>query len=291
VRTVSYGFQYDSTPPSATARPDRNPDRKGWYNRKVTVDFVGSDATSGVASCAPSVTYTGPDTSKTAVSGTCTDRAANTSAAASLDLRLDTRAPALVRVKAQPRKKDVLLEWRAADDASSFSVVRRPGLDGARWSTVYTGTKASFVDARVVAGVRYRYTVEASDDAGNETAKGVRVRAAAGSPAAVRTTAAVRPALKLPLNGARLSLPPLLTWTTAPKATYYNVQLFRDGKKVLTAWPTRASLRLQRTWKFEGRTQRLSPGRYRWYVWPGLGKRTASRYGKLVGTRTFVVTR
>jgi hypothetical protein len=289
-RSTTFTFQYDATPPSTTARPDRQPDRKGWYNRKVTVDFVGSDATSGVASCAPSVTYAGPDSSKTAVSGTCTDRAANTSAPTAFELRLDTRPPVLARLKAKPRPKSILLAWRASEDASSFSVIRRPGLDGAKWSTIYTGPKDSFVDARIVGGVRYRYTVAASDDAGNEAVKGARVRALGGSPAASKRTAA-RPALTGPLNGARLAVPPLLTWTTVPKATYYNVQLFRNGKKILTAWPARESLRLARVWRFDGKTQRLSPGRYRWYVWPGFGPRSQSRYGKLLGTRTFVVTR
>jgi hypothetical protein len=289
-RSATFTFQYDASPPSATARPDRKPDRKGWYNRTVKVDFDGSDATSGVASCAPSVTYSGPDSGNTALSGTCTDRAANTSSAARFELRFDTRPPVLARLKAKPRPKDVLLQWHASDDASSFSVIRRPGLDGAKWSTIYTGTKDSFVDARVVGDVRYRYTVAASDDAGNEAVKGARVRAIGGSPAATKRTAA-RPALIGPLNGARLAVPPLLTWTAVPKASYYNVQLFRNGKKVLTAWPTRESLRLGRTWRFAGHAERLSLGRYRWYVWPGFGKRTETRYGKLVGTRTFVVTR
>jgi hypothetical protein len=30
---------------------------------------------------------------------------------------------------------------------------------------------------------------------------------------------------------------------------------------------------------------------YRWYVWPGFGPRSANRYGKLLGTRKFVVVR
>ncbi|HEY5428458.1 MAG TPA: hypothetical protein VIK04_05020, partial [Solirubrobacteraceae bacterium] len=70
--------------------------------------------------------------------------------------------------------------------------------------------------------------------------------------------------------------------------TYYNVQLFRRGK-VLSAWPTRASLRLPRSWRFRGHRHRLAPGRYRWYVWPGFGPRQAARYGHVVGTATFAV--
>jgi hypothetical protein len=291
VRSGSFTFQYDATAPTALARPERQPDRKGWYNRKVKVEFNGSDATSGISSCAADVMYSGPDTGKTTISGTCTDRAANTSAAAGFELRFDSRAPVLVRVKAESRRKSIALAWRASDDASSFTVVRRPGLHGANWSTVYSGSKDTFVDGQVAQGVRYRYTVTASDDAGNEAVRGVRARTLTAGAAKATVRSNATPALKRPLDGARVGRPPLLSWVSVPRATYYNVQLFRNGKKILTAWPTRESLRLQRSWRFDGKAQRLSPGRYRWYVWPGFGKRAASNYGKLVGTRTFVVTR
>jgi hypothetical protein len=74
-----------------------------------------------------------------------------------------------------------------------------------------------------------------------------------------------------------------------PKATYYNVQLFRNGQKILTVWPTEPSFLLHRNWRFDGRAYRLTPGTYRWYVWPGFGLRSANRYGKLLGSRTFVM--
>lgn len=291
VRSAAFTFQYDATAPTARARPDRQPDRKGWYNRKVTVDFDGSDGTSGIASCTPAVTYGGPDAGKAAVSGTCTDRAANTSSPASFELRFDSRPPAVARLKAKAGKKGIALEWLASEDASSFSVVRRPGLHGARFSTIYTGPKKAFVDRQVAEGMRYRYTVTASDDAGNEALRGVRARALADGAATVSSRSSARPALKLPLDGARVAAPPRLAWTAVPKATYYNVQVFRGGKKILTAWPSGESLQLQRSWRFDGRTQRLLPGRYRWFVWPGFGPRPQSRYGKLLGARGFVVTR
>jgi hypothetical protein len=289
--TAALTFQYDATAPNTAARPERQPDRKGWYNRKVTVDFVGSDATSGIGSCTPSVTYAGPDSDKTAVSGTCTDRAANTSTAAAYELRLDSRAPVLARLKAESRKKSIALDWRASDDATSFAVLRRPGLHGAQSSTIYAGPKDTFVDGQVAEGVLYRYTVTALDDAGNEDAQGLRARALADGTAAASTRTTASPALRRPVNGARVAAPPLLAWREVSEASYYNVQLFRGSTKILTAWPTRESLRLDRTWKFDGRRQHLSPGRYRWYVWPGFGKRAASRYGKLLGTSSFLVTR
>ena len=38
-----------------------------------------------------------------------------------------------------------------------------------------------------------------------------------------------------------------------------------------------------------GRRYRLTPGRYRWYVWPGLGARSAKRYGSVLGSSSFVI--
>ena len=111
------------------------------------------------------------------------------------------------------------------------------------------------------------------------------------SPAQPRTAHPTsRPALVSPLEGARLAVPPLLDWRAVPSADYYNLQLFRGGRKILSAWPAEPGFRVRHSWRFGGRTYVLTPGRYRWYVWPGFGARASSRYGKLIGTRTFVVT-
>jgi len=68
------------------------------------------------------------------------------------------------------------------------------------------------------------------------------------------------------------------------------VQLYRHGK-VLSLWPKHASLQLRREWKFDGRRYHLKPGRYRWYVWPGFGRRSAGRYGGVIGQGMFIVVR
>ena len=47
-----------------------------------------------------------------------------------------------------------------------------------------------------------------------------------------------KPELLAPPNGAVLTAPPLLRWSKVRGADYYNVQLLRDGRKVLSAWPT-----------------------------------------------------
>jgi hypothetical protein len=289
---ASIGFQYDATPPTVQAKPDRQPNRRGWYNREVRVAFAGEDATSGVNFCAPDVTYRGPDAKQAAVSGTCTDKAANTSAAAAFALRFDAKPPVLGRVRAELRRQGAVLRWAASDDAEAFVVIRRPGRNGSRSSTLYTGPDHKFVDDRLKRGVKYRYTVTAYDEAGNAAVKGLGLRAdVTTKPSTTRGAPATRPALTRPLDGARLSTPPLLDWSAVRGATYYNVQVFRNGKKILTAWPGSTSFRLARTWRFDGRTQHLTPGRYRWYVWPGFGPRSEGRYGKPVGSRTFVVTR
>ncbi len=75
------------------------------------------------------------------------------------------------------------------------------------------------------------------------------------------------------------------------KARYYNVQLHRNGVKILSAWPRGARLRVVGSWRYLGRRQSLLPGTYSWYVWPGLGAPELRRYGKLLGTSRFRVKR
>lgn len=90
--TISKPFKVDKTAPATTATPSRTVDSNGWYNHELSVDFEGSDTTSGLDSCSPNADYAGPDTSGTTVSGTCRDRAGNTAPAA-LPLKYDETAP------------------------------------------------------------------------------------------------------------------------------------------------------------------------------------------------------
>jgi hypothetical protein len=213
------------------------------------------------------------------------------------ELRYDTKPPTLGRIRAEITKRGVVLRWRASKDTHSFAVLRRPGLRGSKPTTVYAGRATAFTDRRMKSGVKYHYTVAAYDEAGNAAVKGVLVKpdgsvakAGATEPTANKPAAA-KPALTRPAVGARVTAPPLLGWRAVPRATYYNVQLYRGGRKILTVWPSATTFRLQRSWRYDGRTYRLTPGVYRWYVWPGFGPRSETRYGKLLGTRTFVVTR
>ena len=300
---VGYELKYDATAPSVEAKPDRPPDARGWYRRAVTVSFLGSDAMSGVDSCAAPVLYKGPDAPKASLSGTCQDKAANTSPATGFELRYDTKPPNLARVNAEITTKGIVLKWRASKDTRSFTVVRRPGLKGPKPSTVYAGRASAFTDRRLKSGAKYRYTVLAYDEAGNAAVKGLLVKPdgsvakaaptlpPVSKPGVTTKPSVTKPALTRPAVGARVTAPPVLAWRPVPKATYYNVQLYRDGRKILTIWPSSTSLRLQGSWSYGGRTYQLTPGRYRWFVWPGFGPRSETRYGKLLGGRSFVVLR
>src|SRR5919198_2947863 len=75
--TGKLAFKYDATPPTAKGTVGRSPDANGWYNHPLTVSFSGTDATSGLAGCS-SASYSGPDTAGAAVSGSCVDKAGNT---------------------------------------------------------------------------------------------------------------------------------------------------------------------------------------------------------------------
>ena len=290
VGSGSVRFPYDGTAPAVEGKADRGPDAHGWYNRTVTVNFSGTDSISGVHICTAPVMYSGPDSQKASLTGKCQDKAANWSEPKAVELSYDATPPALKRVKAEISPRGISLVWIASKDARSFTIVRRPGVKAKKVSTVYSGKARRFLDGQLHAGVKYRYTVTAFDQAGNGAARGLRaqaLRTVSGPARPVRVT----PALRGPAPGARVEAPPVLRWSPVAKATYYNVQLFRNGKKVLTLWPTETTLRVPSSWRFAGAAFRLTPGVYRWYVWAGFGPRSASRYGKLIGTRSFVVVR
>jgi hypothetical protein len=88
----SFTFQYDETGPTVTATPSRSPDSNGWYNHSLTVSFTGTDPVSTIESCVPAQGYSGPDNANASVSGSCVDRAGNSTARA-FGLSYDATAP------------------------------------------------------------------------------------------------------------------------------------------------------------------------------------------------------
>ena len=276
VGTQSYTIHVETSSPTATVVPSRPPDSGGWYNQPVAAT-PSARAFSGIASCG-STTYAGPDTTAATVSTTCIDNAGKTVTATSAPFAYDI-APPTLSATASPADKRVALNWQTGGVVApvvSVSVTRSSGAGRASLDTIYNGAASRYVDTHVRNGVRYTYTITAIDQAGHAT---------------VQTVAATPdPRILSPVQDARLTAPPMLSWTPVPGASYYNVQLYRDGK-VLSTWPDQARLQLRRRWRFEGRRYHLKPGRYRWFVWPGFGKRSAGRYGHVIGSGTFVVVR
>jgi hypothetical protein len=271
----SFGFKYDATPPAVTASPDRKPDRTTWYRKPVTFSFAGTDLTSGIAACSAPTEYKGPDVAEASIVGSCRDAAGNV-AEAGQAFQYDATAPTLPVAKAEVVKGVAKIVWQRSSDAVLVELERSPGINGRKKTIVYQGNGVSFTDKTVREGVRYRYEIRASDVAGNMVQKAV-------------TAEIATPALYKPATGAAVRAPLVLAWEAVKGATFYNVQLYRNGKKVLTFWPKTATFRVGKTWRYAGKLQRLERGRYNWYVWDARGTRAKPRYGKLLGSNTFIV--
>jgi hypothetical protein len=193
----------------------------------------------------------------------------------------DTAPPGAVRrlgVRAGDRV--VRLSWTLPPDVDIDHVeVRRTATAGrARLRVIDAGFASALIDRKVENGVAYRYAVVVVDEAGNRST-------------AVSVTARPELARLVGPSQVRVGGAPLLRWIPIKRAAYYNLQLFRGGVKVLSVWPRRARIRLTPAWRWEGRGYALRPGRYTWYVWPGFGALAETRYGGLIGQRSFVVGR
>jgi hypothetical protein len=268
----SVTIKLDKTYPSAVPVPSRPADANNWYNRALAVSFSGRDDMSGIESCSSAV-YAGPDNAAAALAGTCRDFAGNVTGG-SFAFKYDATAPTLFAVTATRANRAAVLAWRKSSDTQRVEVWRAPGRGGAGESLIHQGADAGFRDTGLVVGRKYEYRIAGLDDAANRSEQKLDF---------IATGALLSPAPAEPVTA-----PPDLVWTPVKGASYYNVQLIR-GRKVFSAWPARPSLRLRRTWTLNGRRHRLRPGAYRWYVWPGYGRIKAARYGKLLGSSTFVV--
>lgn len=272
----SVSLLYDHTPPKVLgALPDRLPDHDGWFNHPVKLAFQGTDTASGIASCSH-YTFSGPGSTKAAVSGTCVDAAGNSSTA-SFSMKYDATPPPAATMSVTPGNGRTLITWTKPAGAVAIRVTRSRQSKVTATKAIYSGKATSFVDKHLRNGTDYVYTVTTLDQAGN---------------AANATASATPTALSLrPLPGAVVSGPPKLTWKKVRHAHYYNVQLFAGNTKVLSTWPKTTSYQLRGAWLYNGRPYSLVPGlQYHWYVWPGIGARSKNRYGHMLGKSTFTLT-
>jgi hypothetical protein len=181
--------------------------------------------------------------------------------------------PSVRNLKAVVGDGSVKLTYDIPASVDRVVIKRRAG-DGAE-EVVYSGNQETFTDRGLSNGVQYRYVVTCVNKAGNESA-GVAVELVPR-----------RNLLRSPKDGARLRKAPKLAWARDGEAGYYNAQVLRNGVKILSVWPSVPSYKLKKSWKYRGRTYRLKPGVYQWYVWPGYGPRSQVVYGQMLGSRSF----
>jgi hypothetical protein len=289
VGSAGVGVNYDAGAPSIDSITfDRPPDSNGWYNHPVRVSFHGSDGGSGINACTD-VTYSGPDTTAATVSGTCSDKAGNRAGSTSLVFKFDATPPTISNLGFDWDDGTATLTWTASPDTKVIEIDRTPGTAGPDPTAVFKGLGSSFEDTGLTNKVKYVYTVNGFDEAGNKASESV----------------SIIPGAKLysPARGSAVTSPPLLAWRPVAGASYYNLQVYYgvgnavrrvasvnvSGRKVLTAWPLQPRYRLKKAWKYKGKTRKLVLGHYRWYVYPGIGKRTANKYGPLIGQSDFFI--
>ena len=268
-------IKIDNTPPTGVSwQFSRRPDYHGWYNHPVGVVWSGSDATSGIASCS-SIRYAGPEGAGLPVQGGCTDVAGNTSAPP-VTINYDATPPALTHLSVMSTSTADVVHWKTSSPTDRI-VVHRSARGNKRQVTVFRGHgRTRVVDRGIRPGVEYEYSIQAIDQAANRSPE---------------LTVAGRP--KVLVLGRTSYVPqaaprPILRWQAVPGARYYHVQLFRGSKRILAAWPQTHQLGLPAAWRWAGHGQQLRPGRYRWYVWAGLGARALARY-RTIGSAQFVV--
>jgi len=191
---------------------------------------------------------------------------------------VDTTPPAPARPRATVRYGRLTISWGKLTTLGANLIVlyRSTSEKQPASREIYRGAATAYVDKHFHNGAFHRYRAMTVDAAGN-----------ASAPADFDV--APDALLISPKDNAQLRAPLHLRWRGVPTATYYNAQLFRAGKKILSVWPRTPRMTVQRQWKFKGRPYRLKPGRYTWFVWPGFGPLSAGRYGQLLGHSTFSV--
>lgn len=291
---TSYTWTIDTVPPETTIAS--GPPASG-HSASAAFTFTSSESgstffcsinSSGFAPCSSPQTYSGLG------DGTYTFRVQATDAAGNADPSAatytwtisgvgppvaDLRPPANVsRLRRSVGYGRLQLRWLKPRDADFDHV-------GVYVSTspktpprklLYTGKAQTYTDRHFKNGQYYRYLVVSYDHAKN---------ASGGKPALVPPSAL----LVAPRPGSAIRTAPTFRWAGIRGAAFYNIQLWKNGEKVLSMWPGRARQVLSRRWSYRGRRHSLSHGVYVWYVWPGFGPRTKARYGQLLGYASFRV--
>jgi hypothetical protein len=291
---TQYTWTVDTVPPQTTIASGPPTSSQ---SASATFTFASSEGAStftcrldgaGFVPCTSPKTYTGLGDGDHTFNVQAVDAAGNADATAATytwrisgvgEPKQDLRPPANVRnVRRSVGYGRLELHWRNPSDSDFDHVVV---FAATKRSTpprtiVFSGRSQTYSNGRFKNGLYYRYLIVSYDHAEN---------AAGGTPVTVPPNVLLKGAG----DGRVVHAPPLLRWTAVRKATFYNVQVFHRGEKILSAWPAKARQKVGRRWAYGGRQFTLRAGIYAWYVWPAFGPRAKSRYGQLLGEGTFKV--
>jgi hypothetical protein len=191
---------------------------------------------------------------------------------------VDTTAPAPVKLERRSVSyRKLLLTWALSPGTDHVVVLRNTKAKHVASTEVYRGAGTRYVESKFVNAQYHAYRITSYDKAGNVSA-------------AVDITIPASALLLAPADRAKIHRAPTFGWRAVKKASYYNVQLWRGGEKILSTWPKGTKLKLTRTWTYNRRRYKLKPGRYIWIVWPGFGAPSKGIYGQPLGQASFVAT-
>jgi hypothetical protein len=271
VLLVPFGALAADDNPVITVPADMTVEAQNFSGATVTyvASAVNHNGQSIPVTCVPA-SGTGFGFGRTTVACTARD-AQNRTSTKQFHVTVVDRTPPAISVPATRQASTT----SSAGAAVAYAVTATDTVDGAVAVTCAPASGSLFPVGTT------KVTCSAADVRGN--------RSSAAFDVVVTLKRVVRQAMLFsPAAGARITTPPTLRWRSAPKARFYNVQLFRRGQKIFSAWPSRPRLRLRSRWSFAGHTYRLKPARYTWLVWPAYGRPTHPRFGGLLGLSSFV---
>jgi hypothetical protein len=261
-------------------------------------EFLNAPTANDVVDGLRAVTNNGPDqypVGQTTVTFTSRDTRNNTvRQTAIVRIRIGPQGPCTIDDQPPGKVKNlriregnnvVVLMWTnpPAPDLSHVNVYRQRATLAGLGVLVCQTLRQRCVDRNVRNGVQYRYTLFAVDEASNFS------QSVSGFATPHRIL------LLRPLDGARISRPPVFDWVSIRGADYYNIQLYRMYRgrqvKILSRWPKGSRYDLAWRWSQDRRVRRFVPGHYYWYVWAGFGPLREGNYGKVMGPSDFWVVR
>lgn len=264
-----------STLPPATKRTDATFAFDAAGGAALACKLDGPPGAGAFAKCSSPKSYTGLADGSYLFTVRATNAIGNVSEASRAWV-VDTSPPLSVRgLRTNFGDGWIGLSWRKHSEVDFDRVVisrRRAGTS--QWNRIATVRRSTALrDSNVRNDVRYVYALRSIDRVGNRSAT-AKIEGRASR-------------ILGPAYDAVRSVPPLIDWAPVRRATYFNMQLWYQGRKVLSVWPEKSSYRLRADWIYAGRRHTLSSGRYLVYVWPGFGAKAAASYGSLVGWTAF----